>query len=294
MPHFDVLDAEPRQRRRGGVADRGDALDRKEPQQRFDEALADGQLARGRQAVRERIAVGVRMKRERVPEQRQRLDMPDRRQDHRRTRLRRRLRPRRRAAESVAFAEDVADGAEHQRLAHERDAGEPPAAIADRFADEHQPRLDGIELLEVASQVAPADRVRRLAARVLVAGGRRERDAGELVDEAVEAARHAKILSGMALVTIMTFNRVHEAELARTALEAEGIPAVVLDRFTGDRFFENAPRGIRLQVNEEDAEAADAVLNRTAGLGDAEYVTPSDELPWQPPDACPNCGAPDR
>jgi hypothetical protein len=97
----------------------------------------------------------------------------------------------------------------------------------------------------------------------------------------------------MALVTIMRFNRVHEAELARMALESEGIPAVVLDRFSGDRFFENAPTGVRLQVNEEDAEAADAVLNHMAGLGDAEYVTPSDELPWQPPDACPNCGAPD-
>jgi hypothetical protein len=97
----------------------------------------------------------------------------------------------------------------------------------------------------------------------------------------------------MALVTLMTFNRVHEAELARMALEAEGIAAVVLDRFTGDRFFENAVHGVRLQVEESDADAADAVLNRIAGMAEAEEVTPSDEEPWEPPRTCPSCGAPD-
>lgn len=97
----------------------------------------------------------------------------------------------------------------------------------------------------------------------------------------------------MRLVTITTFNHVHEAELARMALEAEGIRAVVLDRFTGDRFFENAPRGVRLQVAEEDVDDADAVLNRLTGVAEAEFVAPSDEEPWEPPETCPNCGAPD-
>jgi hypothetical protein len=97
----------------------------------------------------------------------------------------------------------------------------------------------------------------------------------------------------MALVTIITFNHVHQAELARTALEAEGIQAIVLDRFTGDRLFGNAPGGVRLQVEESDVDAADAVLNRMAGVAGAEEATPSDEEPWQPPQTCPSCGAPD-
>lgn len=91
----------------------------------------------------------------------------------------------------------------------------------------------------------------------------------------------------------MTFTRVHEAELARMALEVEGIPAIVLDRFTGDRFVENAVHGVRLQVEESDVDAADAVLNRIAGMAEAEDVTPSDEEPWEPPQSCPSCGAPD-
>lgn len=94
----------------------------------------------------------------------------------------------------------------------------------------------------------------------------------------------------MALVTVMTFRHVHEAELARTALEAEGIRAIVLDRFAGDRIFHAATDGVRLQVDESDVEAADAVLNR---LGDAELIAPGDAQPWQPPETCPNCGAPD-
>jgi hypothetical protein len=97
----------------------------------------------------------------------------------------------------------------------------------------------------------------------------------------------------MAFVTVMTFNHVHEAELARMALEAEGITAIVLDRFTGDRFFENAPRGVRLQVEDGDVDAADAVLNRMSGVDVAEEVAPSDEEPYEPPQTCPSCGAPD-
>jgi Putative prokaryotic signal transducing protein len=97
----------------------------------------------------------------------------------------------------------------------------------------------------------------------------------------------------MALVTIITFNHVHEAELARTALESEGIEAIVLDRFTGDRLFGNASGGVRLQVEENDVDAADAVLNRMAGVAGAEEATPSAEEPWQPPQTCPSCGASD-
>jgi hypothetical protein len=83
----------------------------------------------------------------------------------------------------------------------------------------------------------------------------------------------------MALVTITTFNSVREAELSRMALEVEGIHAVLLED------------GRRLQVDESDVDAADAVLNRISGVADAEYVAPSDASPWQPPQTCPSCSA---
>jgi hypothetical protein len=84
----------------------------------------------------------------------------------------------------------------------------------------------------------------------------------------------------MALVTLTTFHRAQDAELARMALEAEGIQAVVLD-------------DVRVQVDERDVDDADAILNRMAGVAGAELVTPSDEQPWEPPQTCPSCGAPD-
>jgi len=83
----------------------------------------------------------------------------------------------------------------------------------------------------------------------------------------------------MALVTVTTFNHADDAELARMALEAEGIGASVA--------------GVRLQVEEGDVDAADAVLNRLSGMAGAEYATPSDAGPWQPPESCPSCGAAD-
>jgi len=83
----------------------------------------------------------------------------------------------------------------------------------------------------------------------------------------------------MALVTVTTFNHADDAEVARMALEAEGIGASVA--------------GVRLQVEEGDVDAADAVLNRLSGMAGAEYATPSDAGPWQPPESCPSCGAAD-
>ena len=97
----------------------------------------------------------------------------------------------------------------------------------------------------------------------------------------------------MALVTISKFNSAHEAELARLALESEGIPAFVIDAYTGGLLREMTTGGVRLQVDESDVDDADAVLNRLTGVAGAEYVAPSDAGPWQPPQACPNCGAPD-
>jgi hypothetical protein len=97
----------------------------------------------------------------------------------------------------------------------------------------------------------------------------------------------------MALVTVSTFNNVHEAEMARLALESEGISAVVIDAFAGGMLGHTVTGGVRLQVDENDVDAADTVLNRLTGVAGAEYATPSDAGPWQPPQACPNCGAPE-
>lgn len=97
----------------------------------------------------------------------------------------------------------------------------------------------------------------------------------------------------MALVTISKFSQVHEAELARMALQSEGIPAFVIDAYTGGNLRQMFAGGIRLQVDESDVDAADAVLNRLSGVDDVEEATPGDAGPWQPPEACPNCGAPE-
>lgn len=82
----------------------------------------------------------------------------------------------------------------------------------------------------------------------------------------------------MALVTVMTFRRDEDAEFARLALEADGIHAIA--------------DGTRVQVEESDVDAADAVLNRMVGITGAEDAAPRDDGPWQPPESCPSCGAP--
>jgi len=95
----------------------------------------------------------------------------------------------------------------------------------------------------------------------------------------------------MAPITISKFNNVRDAELARLALEVEGIPAFLIDAYTGQMLGPATTGGVRLQVDESDVDKADAVLNRIAGVIDAEYVAPSDAGPWEPPQTCPNCGA---
>lgn len=51
--------------------------------------------------------------------------------------------------------------------------------------------------------------------------------------------------------------------------------------------------GVQLQVREEDAEVADAIINQLHGVQHAEEVTPSAEEPWEPPQTCEVCGSPD-
>lgn len=81
------------------------------------------------------------------------------------------------------------------------------------------------------------------------------------------------------MVTVSKFNTAEEAEFARLALLSANIAAVVDE--------------VRLQVDERDVDAADAVLNRLAGLAGAEHIAPSEARPWEPPQTCPSCGAPE-
>jgi hypothetical protein len=67
------------------------------------------------------------------------------------------------------------------------------------------------------------------------------------------------------MVVIASFGRIMEAELARARLEAEGIPAFLLDEnaVSANPFYSPALGGIKLAVAARDAERAREIL----GLG---------------------------
>lgn len=83
------------------------------------------------------------------------------------------------------------------------------------------------------------------------------------------------------MITLATFSTPEEAHLFRARLEAGGIPAFVQDEclVQMDWLYSNAVGGVRVQVADEDAEAARAFL--------------ADDLPEGAPVevACPKCGS---
>ena len=90
------------------------------------------------------------------------------------------------------------------------------------------------------------------------------------------------------LVTVVTFDLAPEAQAAKNALEDAGIRAVVTDEATVSMLWEiaNAVGGVKVQVREEDAEKALAVLgydtepqeiDADALAAEAEAATPEDE-----------------
>jgi hypothetical protein len=93
------------------------------------------------------------------------------------------------------------------------------------------------------------------------------------------------------LVTVSRYSHTHEAQIARSALQAAGIDAIVVGEHTAA--LEQGPSDLRLQVREDDAEAADAVLNEMHGVAHAEYIRPSDAEEAAPPARCERCGSPD-
>ncbi len=83
----------------------------------------------------------------------------------------------------------------------------------------------------------------------------------------------------MPLVTISTFRSEHDALLARAILEDEGVKAFVA--------------GADLQVGVEDADRAEGIMNRIAGLDVAERTTVAAQHAIRHPEQCPHCGSPD-
>jgi hypothetical protein len=72
---------------------------------------------------------------------------------------------------------------------------------------------------------------------------------------------------GKRLVTVVTFDQAAQAQLAKNALDEEGIQAAVSDEtlVAMDWLLSNAVGGVKVQVWEEDAERAVAVLEKKLG-----------------------------
>src|SRR6266851_3521810 len=131
MPHLRVGDAEPRERPLGKISDRDHDLDRKQCHEGGQEWRAEEQLAGSRDAIRKWIRGDEWMEWKCVPEQRQRLDILDRRPHHRSAGFRRSLRSGCRFSVAAILAEEAAvDAAEHDLFARERDACQAAAAMA--------------------------------------------------------------------------------------------------------------------------------------------------------------------
>jgi hypothetical protein len=87
------------------------------------------------------------------------------------------------------------------------------------------------------------------------------------------------------LTTVASFDLAAKAELARNALTAASIPAVIADGeiVAMDWLISNAVGGVKVQVWEEDAERAAAVLDEKLGdeAGLASEGVDEDELTRQ-------------
>ena len=63
-------------------------------------------------------------------------------------------------------------------------------------------------------------------------------------------------------ITIISFTYPHEAHLAKTKLESEGLKVIILDELTAqvNNFYSNAIGGVKLQVTEDDYNKAYKIL----------------------------------
>ena len=86
------------------------------------------------------------------------------------------------------------------------------------------------------------------------------------------------------MITVATFSKPEEAHLLRMRLEAGGVTAFVQDEYMVqmDWLYSNAIGGVRIQIAEEDVEAAKEILND-------EPIQDSDPNMAK----CPKCGSTD-
>ena len=65
------------------------------------------------------------------------------------------------------------------------------------------------------------------------------------------------------MITVATFSKPEEAHLLRSQLESAGIPAFVKDEMTVQMYwlYSDAIGGVRVQIDENDLEAARAFFN---------------------------------
>lgn len=89
------------------------------------------------------------------------------------------------------------------------------------------------------------------------------------------------------LVTVATYRNLMEAQLAKSALEAAGIRALIVGEHTAGNFHE-LMKSIPLAVNEADAEAAEQIVNAMIGIAHAERLAIDEPL-----QRCERCGSPD-
>jgi len=82
------------------------------------------------------------------------------------------------------------------------------------------------------------------------------------------------------LVTVGRYRNAIDAELARSALETANIHTQVVNK-------------TNIAVDQDDAEAAEQIVNAMIGIAHAEHVGWSDAEPAEAPEQCERCGSPD-
>lgn len=89
------------------------------------------------------------------------------------------------------------------------------------------------------------------------------------------------------LITVATYANLMEAQIAKSALDAAGIRALIIGEHTAGNF-QHHMKAIPLAVDEDDAEAAEQIVNAMIGIAHAERL-PVEE----PQQLCEHCGSPD-
>jgi Putative prokaryotic signal transducing protein len=108
------------------------------------------------------------------------------------------------------------------------------------------------------------------------------------LDIALSKSRDEAGVRSEELVTIRTFRELAEAMLAKGMLDSAGIQCAVLDDNTGRMLGSRAVGGIRLQVNNADANAALELL--THSTPESCTCGSSKRVYWVEVHVCPNCG----